>query len=1020
MGLCFTNTEDKINFDALIAVVGEKAATQDFVEYNKVRTPKDVLDKLKKRAWDFTDPRVSTLERNSTKRPSSSSFATMFRDIIRTTNQRDSIEGIKAMSERLGIPYQIVSLQEAKGIANRVEFKGGGFYKAGTVYLIDGLYNSDSVLHEFAHPIVKALAKYNPEVFESLLSEIPQEFTDRIKDLYVKDYNLESDEFSQEVLVQYIEQMDREESKKPKTLAGKIMYHLKQILRKLFGRKINLNKLSTETTLSEFLGMLNYGKEFLFDREFLTEDDFVYLQNEFYKIDDRINQETIRSAQELVNEMFSMVESQIKSFENTTGPAVLVKDLFVNEEDNKSALQVMYKTLKILKAVEKEYIPGETTYEKGILKDIADLSEDKQIILTRLNDFIHQISQMDSVIKEIEPAVKELSNLNIKDEIVLEKVYTLSQYLDNYNEFLTKALKNTYLFEVGREMPVQNRLFKLQSKIEDLLRDTNDVRGNIAVDLLYDHIVDKTDRADKFYQVQLDLLKESGNTNAYNKLYAEYNGLLPQEMLEYNNLKGIRDKGGVLTQDQTDRYKELTEARLSAFSISRDEFKDILTRGSGQTGWAWINRMFESYSLNQDKVTGGFYSYVQKNMDKINADSNARQVELLGPNNQLKKLLKKAGYGSVRRNFNNSGLGRAIGTLHEMPKYNPKEKDFDVEFEWRFKSNYLNFDSAIKQVKVRLTKAKEQYEIHQTDKLFDDLMEIEEELFYLKKDYWNQEAAPEFYDNEELLYKDKVGRLARKALHEIYDEINEIGDEIQVVSDINLAKERADKFRDLVRLRSTYENGVKKTGEALAIAERLQEYQKGRMKFFESSYNDDIFNAQYKEAIEDAENRSKGNEEMFHTIMDKWLAANTQVSIEDSYYDLITNLVSRKKALLAPLDELNDRIKSELKQEEDVDIDEEYEKIKNIIKPTRDDAGEYNGDALSVEEQQIVRDAHDTLERWRKVLYTASGITGEEFEYYITLTHKIHYSGIQSFSQEQREDYENMRDRLTGGLILYR
>ena len=86
-------------------------------------------------------------------------------------NEQQSINFAKILSEKLNIPFEVITQSEmSKQFPNQPSRKN--FYQSGKVYLVEGAINSGSVFHEFAHPIIKSMAQENPALFDSLFNEL--------------------------------------------------------------------------------------------------------------------------------------------------------------------------------------------------------------------------------------------------------------------------------------------------------------------------------------------------------------------------------------------------------------------------------------------------------------------------------------------------------------------------------------------------------------------------------------------------------------------------------------------------------------------------------------------------------------------------------------------------------------------------------------------------------------------------------------------------------------------------------
>jgi hypothetical protein len=1007
MAICFLNKEDEKKFNRLASVVGEREAYRDFYEQGEVvRPPEHVIRKLEKRAWDLDSfQELPDPVRIEDQVKDDALLSKEFDSFINKINAQNSIDAITQMSNRLGIPFEMVSPEVSREI-RQSDKDIPGFYSAGKVYFVEGLLQSDTIFHEFAHPIVKALAKDNPQLFEKLYGQIEQSFIDAVAEKYPED--TESLHFKEEVVVQKLTEVETEDISDQKTFAGKLFFAIKQFLRKLFGRKINLKNLSTKTTLRDFSKMIK-GDQFILDREFLSKDDFIYQQKEYFNKLSKMDEAVVDGAARLINDMANMIDEQLAAGLREGTVYHLINEGLIEEKNNKAALQLMKKALKKLRSKEvKQDLAGKTVLEGGITS--TELTAEH--LANRLNIFARELSRIGNVHELLEKKLDFLSTQDINDPTTLDSVHAITQYLDQYQRFLKKAGETKAFFYQSN--PLRTEVDRLRDNNDLLLIKANNFRGTIVADLLYDNFADKTEQADKFYQDQLERLKEKGSEKEYERVFLEYHGLTPKEYSELNRLEVKKKQKGRLNDatGENNQYLTLLGKKFTGFNLTRDEFKTMMLSATGARQGVFagmgemLNRMLESYMHNQDKVTGSFYSYIQKNMDQINANSNSRQADLLG-GNKLYDLLDKAGFKN-KVYLTSGGAGRELSTVINVGKYNDQTGEIDVLEEYQLKSNFRGHQPVMKELNQELKVALEEYNANPNQENEDALMKVEEDIFFFKKHFMHQEMKPEFYDNEELLYKDKVGRESRKRLQDLYDEINNIGDELEILEDIELAQARAEKFRELIAERSLYdENGNEKTGIDKDVAVRLTEYFEGRNKYFEWDTREELFHAAHTRAQEKAMADSQGNIELYEELMQKWYETHTQVAIDEEYFVQRSYYTERRKEILAPLMELNKSI---------VDVSQYYDKIYALSKKTRDTAGQYNGRNLTNTEQETIRDLHEELEQQRKVLYGMSGLTGEEMEEYIWLIELIDRVGSSNLSQEEYDDFMAYLERLRQGL----
>ena len=994
MAVCFTNEEDKRKFDMLSSIVGEVEAMADVVRHNGlVRSPAAVIKDLEN---DFLKPDNLKFDSDIFDDVSEVSFTEKeirqsYEKILTKTNVENSEKALNDFSKRLGIPVQFYKAKLGSNV--------NAFYSKGVVYLAEGQFSSDNVFHEFAHPIVKSLAKDNIELFDKLYNdllktEVGVKIYNSVEKNYKNEYVKDSQEFREEVMVQALTEANAEEIEK-RSAIGNILYNIKRILRKIFGRTIDLSNLSGKTKLKDFVVMINLDS-FDLDQDFLNVDDVVYLMKEFNIQENEINDKVKIAAQGLITEFAEIISNQslyLKKSQNLIYPE------FTTEE-NEGILDNMNLILNSLKG---SIVPVEI----GRSEMVSDLTRstllNNQQIADRLNTFINQILKIDTLSDILEERYTELKNKNFQKFEDIEQLFFITEILEQYKSYLTKAgAVNNPIFN----NPLSQKLKEINSKVDDLLVKTNDLKISTVVDVLYESMVESNQPGDMLYKNNLAYLKKTGTTQEYNRVHVEYYGLTPQELDEYNTLdsktRNVRE---------TERFLELQNKKNRGFTLTKEEFKNIMTSTDVREGLLKaLNNNLESYMYNQDTVVGTFYSYIKGYLDRINAMSNSRQSDLL-KGNVLDDLFDAAGLSGTRQ-INSPVIGRKLGEIVDVGEINEKGELVE-SLEWRFKSASVNYEGPLKVLKDNINNAKINYDQNPTTVNKLALYQAQNELFFELKNEYVQKFSESYYDVEALLYQDDIGTEARILINEIYEDVNFIGDAIDAISNPELNKARSDKFAELTRLKSKLNLDLSfKTGRDLEIAERLREYFDRRKEFFESKINEDLFYKKYNEAVDDSkyEYDENGNQiprspEAEQELLNQWIDNNTTVSIRDEFYEERKALIEKRDAILAPLKEENDKI---------VDLANLYEQVYEIIRVTRDDSGQYNGFELTPDQQIKLRDIQQEIENSRKELYLNFGLTGNEFQEFMELW--TAFSEGYQLDVDEQATLDSYLDTLKNGL----
>lgn len=969
MAVCFTNEEDKRKFDMLSSIVGEVEAMADVVRHNGlVRSPVAVVKDLQNDFLKSDSLKIDTDIFDDTSEVSftEKEIRQTFENTFTKTNVENSERALTDFSKRLGVPVKFFKAKLGSNV--------NAFYSAGVVYLAEGRFSSDNVFHEFAHPVIKSLAKDNIELFDKLYNDLLKtdvgvKIYNRVEKNYKNEYVKDSQEFREEVLVQALTEANTEEIEK-RTAIGNILYNVKRILRKIFGRTVDLTNLSGKTKLKDFVGMINLDS-FVLDKDFLNVDDVVYLMKEYDIQESEITNEIKEQAQAYISELSDIVANQSLYLKNN---GTLIYPELTNEENN-GIVDMMNNMLSSLKGIVQTGSLNEGKVISQMTSEDTLLTNEQ--VANRLNSFINQVLEIKTFSEILENKYNEIKDSNFKDFSDIDQLFFMANTLDQYKTFLGNAITvDTPLFK----NKLIDNLRETNTKITKLIEEINKVKISIVTDVLYEHYLESTEKSRKEYEKILS--KSRDKTLNYDRNHVEYYGLSVEELVTYNNLNSKKRTA------QEDREFLLLQAKkIKGFNLSKEEFQQILLNDSRQsTVLQVLNNNYEAYMLNQDLIVGTYISYVKSYFDKINANSNSRQAALLG-GNKLDDLLDAAKFAglslSAIRQVDSPKVGRILGEVVDVGKVNDKEEIVE-NTEWQFKSASIDFEIPIKKLRKKTIDAKNAFEANPSDANKLIWYQAQNELFFELKNEYVQQYSDSFYDVEALLYQDDIGTEARMLIDAIYEEINLIGTLEQALNDRELNKERSDKFAELTRLKSKLNLDLSfKTGRDLEIAERLREYFDRKKEGYESQINSDLFTEMYNNVLENFKFEIDENGNQIprspiaqQELLNQWIDNNTTVSVRDEFYQERKALIERRDAILAPMKEENDKI---------VDLSNLYEQVYEIIRVTRDDAGQYNGFELTPDQQIKLRDIQQEIEESRKELYLRSGLTGNEYQEFMEL-----------------------------------
>jgi Mg2+ and Co2+ transporter CorA len=232
-----------------------------------------------------------------------------------------------------------------------------------------------------------------------------------------------------------------------------------------------------------------------------------------------------------------------------------------------------------------------------------------------------------------------------------------------------------------------------------------------------------------------------------------------------------------------------------------------------------------------------------------------------------------------------------------------------------------------------------------------------------KNKIFEQEFKESFYRDKELLTKEALA-----ARTEILDKIKglQAGINKGVISAESL--ESIGNLWDEYRaLGNSYNNGVKKTGQELKIAESIQSFNKERNKKITYTTTDrsrELYNKE-KERVQALLDADKITQEDY----DEWYKQNTTREILPEFWE-------QKKEITDRINDILNQIPKDTAKLED--ISEAWQKIQSIVTEHRDYNGVVDGGSLNKEDVKEVKDTLAKIDEIRSKLDTLSGLTKSE------------------------------------------
>ena len=939
---------EKIN--QLSSAIGEKEAYRDYFEHGQVVRTSDAVNKK-------INDRITTEETDQYAQPMEeivdtaaiNDFIEQFDSIVKDMNETAAIQVAEKFSERLNIPYEIISQEEMnERFPDQPARKN--FYQAGKVYLVKGSINQDSVFHEFSHPIIKSMSVQNPELFASLFNELAGTEVGQqiINDLNNDPYYVNgSPEYMEEAIVMALQSEQASPEKAPEGFFKNLFFQIKQFLRKVFGKKINISLLSSKTTLSEMVKMINYGEEFILDTDFLDKNLMVMFQTDYNAIVDQIKISSTEKTQALMNSFYEVVKVQVANFTKQNDIYQTIAEDLANE-NNEGALQQMKAILegmvtigssKLTKPLNKLVITG----NKALDADIISFN-------SRIESFAKVLSTADTVFDLLQKKLQDLKVSGVKEDSEFDQLFAIIQYNNDWLDKL-QSWKASYTGDLDGFFPLMNGKSPLRDALIDLINKLSDTKKlsqelqiDSTLDILHDHLEKQLAPAKKDLEDQMATARANNNNFEYNRLHNQLFGLEPIEYARFNILKNKTN----LTLNEETELLQLTLDSYDSYQISKDALK-ARAEGKLADSHKW-NGMFESYMNNQDTVVGGFYSYLMKTFNTIDGNANAKRAKML---DGLRPLLKAAGYDDHW--VGEGKLGKAIGQKNTSFE-NDKKGGVAAFEEWRFMSNFVNHEYPIQQLKNAVSKARKEYNHNPDDKNELVHTNAKKALDQFEEDYMHRDYVKEYYAVRKKYFFTPMGEKALDALEDIFKRMEIIADNINqdpaLFGKSNELNAIWVEYQHLHSMHDIY--GVEKKGDAKKVAEILSEFRKEMSEFYEWNEKEGLF----EEAVEaysqflqgPTKNLLPGTPE-YDEEFKQWFDVHTTITVKQEYYDIKDELMEERSSTLAPIKNVNDSI---------IDVGPMYKKVFDILKPTRDNFNQFDGSQLTPEAQQVIRDTqHD-------------------------------------------------------------
>lgn len=823
----------------------------------------------------------------------------------------------KVLSEQLGVDYNFVTWAEARELtaASKNPWNGEkAFFVGGKVYFVGDQFSPETILHEFSHPLLRGIALDNKPLFDKLYSELAatkegKDIIETVTSLY-PDLEVGDDFFKEEVLVRALTQahaLERNNIKQDSSFK-KFIDNLLYHFKKLLRKVFGANIPVSKLDVNTTLDQL---------ADMLRKGDKFNIKN------DQITNEDVIAYERDYNE-------QLNSLTNANLDAKEIEDL-TNQYFNLISKQLSQlvadqKYPELLEIVKNKYKAGDLEkmkqnlkpYQTLIQQDSKKMEDEVALTQERAVAVINSLNTLSNMTNKIYEGLQDVVK-DIDDPNNVQRAMYYQNTLNYWNDFITTA--TNALERENVKIPIVNRITSDIRRSNDLL---NKFYEKASGDVLWEQL---SGTAERIKQKWADRINQLEAKNAPADIIAEAKKKAAEEVITPDTIR----------------------------KALKGELKDL----------NFANAYLEAYGYSPDPVVGGLAAFVKDAMSEVEAKAQAKvntQADELSP------LLKENNY-----NPNNAGeLGEKVGQKEKVGKVNSETGEFEEVEVWKFLDKFTGADLARDKYLFKIKEASNKYIETKSDEDAQKLSDTQAEWEQHRRDFFHQEYTENFYKVYDLFKKDDVGKKAKALLDNLYTEINQLQNTIATAEDeIYISDQLESKRRQIKQLSSLTDIfGNKKSGEGLAIAERIQEFNAASQPLYYSEEIPGAFETALKNYEQKLIDEGKGRgSEAFNDLRSQWLEKNTRIVVEESFWETLGDVNERIKSILDTLP--NDVSKK-------LEIEEAYKEIKTLLTGNKDESGQPVGDEMSEESLRKIKAAQERILKAQEFLNKTTGLTRAE------------------------------------------
>ena len=784
------------------------------------------------------------------------------------------------------------------------------FFHKGKAYFVRGKVTYNTVIHEFAHPLVKGIKIDNPKLFNKLYTDVlattegPRLLAEARAEYPELDVNHE--QVQEEVIVKAMTHASKaadslDISEQPSSglmkVINKIMYALKQMFRKMSNAPVKVENLSLDTTVEELADML-ITKEWNLNMSTVKEEDIVAYFGEEQELEAELD--LLFKGGKNIAQSFKIIDDNIKEHRALITEAKKNGDY----ETIKLVLRMPLGDLT-LDAIKKNMSEFSKTKrvnkkkERRRAEDAAEtLDEKKQIEIYNLE------AELDEIQERNEAMAKSLILMDVTAKKARDHIQTLVDFPDQKEAFRQISFYTKLL--TGYERQVANIKDTLMSAgLQDgstLSNSLIELEGTIAY---------TQDKASEVIEKGVSQIL----SDKYNEYYAPSVPATQKEIdiLQKKLASAKTDKHRKHIQEQIEE-KEDKKANLL---IAPETMRKYLIGQMGDIGF--ISSQFENFISSQDAAISSLAAYVKENGFKVDVITQQGMNKLLL---DIKNDIEALGITPDQLDkFSDQLLFKDKST-----RRNPETGELEDYEVFTFLNEHQNYKNTLSVLNEALRKAEELDQDEPTTQSFQKVAELTELIQDHKRLYYRNENVDEYYEPDENLLNATVtspdgkiipiGQIAKEEARVAFQDVlkyqTQFADnDVDALNDYETGGRLLADYRKLFSLYDDY--GKKKVdnpskGEyALTKAKLLLKNRQEKRKFhdyvpienaFQNSYKGFMVKLRTKLELEGMVPETDEFNNELELRKQRWLNANTHTKNKQSFYDTISRAFEQISAIM--------------------------------------------------------------------------------------------------------------------------